>query len=62
MPLANFPKTFNITKQAKGYFPFKFNNEINKNDIGKIPPKTDYGNNLMNEDKKKNSTFFMKKK
>ena len=61
IPLANFPKTFNIQEQTKGFFPFKFNTEENQNYIGKIPPKEDYGYNFMKEEKKIEFDLFYEK-
>jgi len=58
LPLASFPKTFNISEISKGFFPFKFNIEKNQNYIGPIPEKEDFGYQFMNTDKKNEFDIF----
>ena len=42
MPLADFPKTFGLTEQKKGYFPHLFNTPGNQDYVGNIPDKRYY--------------------
>jgi len=41
-PLANFPKTFGLSKLKKSYFPHLFNTKEDKNYIETIPNKDYY--------------------
>jgi len=43
IPLRDFPKTFDLTELAKGYFPHKFNTDENQNYAGPYPDKEYYG-------------------
>ena len=45
MPLKSFPKTFGISELKKGHFPHYFNKECNKDYVGTIPSKKNYGIN-----------------
>jgi hypothetical protein len=53
MALSNFPKTFNITGEKKGFFPHTFNTLANQNYIGDYPPPEAYEPNLMMPKQKK---------
>ena len=57
MPLKAFPKTFGMNELKKGYFPHYFNKECNKEYIGCMPCKNDYGFNKMKPDER---TKFLK--
>ena len=57
MPLKSFPKTFGMDELKKGYFPHYFNKESNKEYVGSIPCKNDYGFNKMKPDER---TKFLK--
>ena len=57
MPLKLFPKTFGMSEFKKGYFPYYFNKECNKEYIGCMPCKNDYGFNKMKPDER---TKFLK--
>ena len=57
MPLKSFPKTFGMSELKKGYFPHFFNKECNKEYVGRIPCKNDFGFNQMKPDER---TKFMK--
>ena len=57
MPLKSFPKTFGMSELKKGYFPHYFNKECNKEYIGCMPCKNDYGFNKMKPDER---TKFLK--
>ena len=39
IPLRDFPKTFDLTELAKGYFPHKFSTNKNQNYVGPYPDK-----------------------
>ena len=52
MPLKSFPKTFGMSELKKGYFPHYFNKECNKNYVGTIPSKRNYGYNQMKPDER----------
>ena len=39
IPLRDFPKTFELTELAKGYFPHKFNTDENQHYVGQYPEK-----------------------
>ena len=57
MPLKSFPKTCGMNELKKGYFPYHFNKECNKNYFGLLPSKKHYGYNQMKPDKR---TKFLK--
>ena len=57
MPLKSFPKTFGMNELKKGYFPHYFNKECNKEYVGSIPSKNNYGFNQMKPDER---TKFLK--
>ena len=46
-PLRDFPKIFGLVELAKGYFPHKFNTDVNQNYIGAFPCKAYYGYEYM---------------
>ena len=48
MPLAAFPKTFDLAELTKGYFPHLFNTSENQNYVGPLPPKDAYMPTSMN--------------
>ena len=52
MPLKSFPKTFGMSELKKGYFPHYFNKECNKNYVGTMPSKRNYGYNQMKPDER----------
>ena len=52
MPLKSFPKTFGMSELKKGYFPHYFNKECNKNCVGTMPSKRNYGYNQMKPDER----------
>ena len=57
MPLKSFPKTFGMNELKKGHFPHFFNKECNKEYVGCMPCKNDFGFNQMKPDER---TKFMK--
>ena len=57
MPLKSFPKTFGMSELKKGYFPHYFNKDCNKEYVGSIPSKNNYGFNQMKPDER---TKFLK--
>ena len=57
MPLKSFPKTVGMSELKKGYFPHFFNKECNKEYVGRIPCKNDFGFNQMKPDER---TKFLK--
>ena len=59
--ILNSSLLYNIQEQTKGFFPFKFNTDVNQNYIGKMPPKEDYGYNFMKEEKKIEFDLFYEK-
>ena len=59
IPLRDFPKTFDLTELAKGYFPHKFNTDENQNYVGAYPDKEYYGYNEMKKsDKEKFDKWY----
>ena len=57
MPLKSFTKTFGMNELKKGHFPHFFNKECNKEYVGCMPCKNDFGFNQMKPDER---TKFMK--
>lgn len=53
MPLKDFPRTFGL-KEAKGYFPHKFNTDANQCYVGPYPCRRDYGYDDMKKCDKEN--------
>ena len=59
IPLKNFPKTFDLTELAKGYFPHKFNTDENQNYVGPYPDKEYYNyNEIKKKSDKKNYKWY----
>ena len=52
MPLKSFPKTFGMSELRKGFFPHFFNKACNRDYIGPLPSKNDYGFNQMMSDER----------
>jgi hypothetical protein len=50
MLLRDFPQTFGLTDQAKGYFPHKFNIDENQNYVGLYTDKLYYGYDQMTKE------------
>lgn len=50
MPLASFPKTFNVPELKKGHFPHFFNTVENWNYEGLLPESKFYGPDSMKEE------------
>ena len=50
--LHTFPKTFGLKEMKKGFFPYLFNTDENKNYVGKIPDIKHFNPDSMSEDKR----------